>query len=64
MKSILRSIYVILLNVIVIYVLLIMAENRDRGKPTNVMESAGQATRKIFQDFKTGWRNQGQDTLR
>lgn len=64
MKSILRSIAVILLNVIVIYVLLIMAENQDRGKSTNAMEAAGQATRKVFQDFKTGWQEQGQDTLR
>jgi hypothetical protein len=41
-----------------------MAENQDQGKPTNVMETAGQTTRKVFQDFKTGWQEQGQDTLR
>jgi hypothetical protein len=64
MRSILRSIAVILLNVIVIYVLVTMAENQDQGKPTNVMETAGQTTRKVFQDFKTGWQEQGQDTLR
>jgi hypothetical protein len=64
MRRILYSIAVLLLNVLVIYVLVIMARNRDEGKPTNVMETAGQATRKAMQDFKSGWQSADQDTLK
>ena len=59
MKRIINSIAAILLNIIVIWVLLVMAENQDRGQSTNPIEVSGQVTRKIFQDFKAGWQNQG-----
>lgn len=64
MRRILYSIAVLLLNVLVIYVLVVMAQNRDQGKPTNVMETAGQATRKAMKDFKSGWQSADQDTLK
>lgn len=64
MRRILYSIAVLLLNVLVIYILVIMAQNRDQGKSTNIMETAGQATREAIQDFKLGWQSADQDTLK
>lgn len=62
MKSVITSIFSILLNVLVITVLLIMAENWEQGKDTNIMKSAGETSKQMFLDFKEGWADSEEDS--
>jgi len=62
MKRVITAIFAILLNVLVITVLHTMAENREQGKDTNIMKSAGQTGKQMFLDFKEGWAGSEEDT--
>lgn len=62
MKRIITAIFAILLNVLVIMVLLIIAENREQGKDTNIMKSVGQTCKQMFLDLKEGWTSSDRET--
>lgn len=58
MKKILKTIFAIFLNIVVIAVLYQMAENKQKGESTNIAKAAGQTAHGIISDFVSGWKEE------